>query len=154
MNTPYTNPNLITPTMEPHEHQGKKRKDGGRVPSTKREQNKRRNLGPKKLDARRAELENQFENMGVWPQDQSSDTSEYTPERRRREEAQLEEAILVFGPKIEREGREQDYPNELFVLRECRPLSEITKPLGPLSWYAKRDHGMPAGEVFLPMIWA
>ncbi|KAI0486171.1 P-loop containing nucleoside triphosphate hydrolase protein [Xylaria cf. heliscus] len=96
---------------------GKKRKSDGRASSAKLGQNKRRNLGLKKLNARKAEINNQLGNMSglaSWEQDQSPDTTEYTPEQLKRDKAQLDDAFLVLKSKIERKGHEQGSPNELF----------------------------------------
>ncbi|KAI0459351.1 P-loop containing nucleoside triphosphate hydrolase protein [Xylaria acuta] len=98
---------------------GKKRKSDGPILPTKAEQNKRQKPGPRNFNARKAKLENQLGNMielGSRQQDQSSDTPEYTPEQRKRENAELEEAVLVFGSKIQRKGQELGLPNELFLV--------------------------------------
>ncbi|KAI1757359.1 P-loop containing nucleoside triphosphate hydrolase protein [Xylaria castorea] len=99
---------------------GKKRKNDGPASSTNGRRNKRQNRGSKKLNARKAELENQLESLlclPSWQQDQSSNTAEYTPEHRKRDKAQLEDALLVLKSKIERKGQEQDSPNELFQVK-------------------------------------
>ncbi|KAI0442523.1 P-loop containing nucleoside triphosphate hydrolase protein [Xylaria telfairii] len=67
-------------------------------------QNKKQNPGRGKLNAPSRQ------------QDHTSDTLEYTPEQRKRENAELEEAVLVFGVKIQRKGHEPDRPNEVFCV--------------------------------------
>ncbi|KAI1132015.1 P-loop containing nucleoside triphosphate hydrolase protein [Nemania abortiva] len=79
--------------------------------------NKRQKRGSRKLNARKAELQNQFENIFDWTLRQQGlppGALEYTPDQRKRDETQLEEAILLFKSKIKREGQEQDCPNDLF----------------------------------------
>ncbi|KAI0859528.1 P-loop containing nucleoside triphosphate hydrolase protein [Xylaria cubensis] len=158
MNALRANPDLITQTMESHEHEsqssssvpetyngantskiskrtepariklitksagrvsmaGKKRKSDRPASSSSRGQNKRRNPGPRKLNVRKDRLGNQLINLALRKPNQNSEDLEYTPEQRKSEKAELEEAILVFGPKIEREEQEQDCPNDLFRVR-------------------------------------
>ncbi|KAI0189319.1 SNF2 family N-terminal domain-containing protein [Xylaria flabelliformis] len=96
---------------------GKKRKSDGPAPSSSGGQNKRRNPGPRKLNVRKDRLGNQLIKLALPEPNQHSEDSEYTPKQRKSEKAELEEAILVFGSKIEREEKEQDCPNDLFRVR-------------------------------------
>ncbi|GAW20043.1 hypothetical protein ANO14919_095370 [Xylariales sp. No.14919] len=78
--------------------------------------NKRGKSSTKKLNARKAELENQFENLydlGSRRGDPDSDNSEYTSEQFKREENEHVEAKLVLGSKYESEGHEPGCHNEL-----------------------------------------
>ncbi|TRX96645.1 hypothetical protein FHL15_002547 [Xylaria flabelliformis] len=158
MNALHANPDLITQTMESHEHKdqssssvpktckgastskiskqtepvriklttksagrvsmvGKKRKSDGPAPSSSGGQNKRRKPGPRNLNVRKDRLGNQLINLALRQPNQHSRDLAYTPGQQKSEKAELEEAILLFGPKIEREEQEQDCPNDLFRVR-------------------------------------
>ncbi|KAI0555313.1 P-loop containing nucleoside triphosphate hydrolase protein, partial [Xylaria curta] len=55
--------------------------------------------------------------LALRQQNRHSEKSEYTTEQRKSDKAELEEAILLLGSKIEREGQEQDCPNDLFRVK-------------------------------------
>ncbi|KAI3329220.1 P-loop containing nucleoside triphosphate hydrolase protein [Xylariaceae sp. AK1471] len=94
-----------------------KRKSAQPGPPAEAKSYKRRKRGPTKLNAEKAELGKQLENMFDWTSrmlDPTSETSGYTPEQFKHDEVQLGEAVTVFGSKAKPEGQEDDYPNRLF----------------------------------------
>ncbi|KAI0537582.1 P-loop containing nucleoside triphosphate hydrolase protein [Xylaria digitata] len=95
---------------------GSKRKSRRSEPANETRPKKRQNTSLKKLSARKAELENQFENLSDWTskrQDLNAGASEYTPEQLKREETEHSEAKLVLGSKYKSEGHEPGCHNEL-----------------------------------------
>jgi SNF2 family DNA or RNA helicase len=92
---------------------GDKRKVAQSGPSAEGKAKRMRKPGPTILNARKAELGKQFENIFDWAS-RKHVSSEYTAEQYKRDETQLKEAVSLFGSKIEPEGQEQHCQNQLF----------------------------------------
>ncbi|KAI0872671.1 P-loop containing nucleoside triphosphate hydrolase protein [Hypoxylon argillaceum] len=95
----------------------RKREHACPSPSTKAIPRKRRKPTMKELNSRKDELGRKFENMFDWATrmgHSSSGDTEYTPEQHKRHKLELEEALVILGPKIKPEGIEDDCRNELF----------------------------------------